>query len=69
MTDEILEKASKIKSDIAILDKIIFPVEISDELLGELKEWINKQKKRLEKEFKRIDDIDEFIGYCYVNQS
>lgn len=67
MTDEILEKASKIKSDIATLDKIIFPAGISDELLGELKEWVNKQKKRLEKEFKRLDDIDEFIGYCYVN--
>lgn len=45
MTDEILEKASKIKSDIETLDKIIFPAGISNELLGELKEWINKQKK------------------------
>lgn len=44
MTDDILEKASKIKSDIAALDKIIFPVGISNELLGELKEWIGKQK-------------------------
>ncbi len=67
MTDEILEKASKIKSDIAALDKIIFPAGISDELLCELKEWVDKQKKRLETEFKRLDDIDEFIGYCYVN--
>ena len=47
MTDKILEKASKIKSDIAALDKIIFPAGISDELLDELKEWVNKQKKRL----------------------
>lgn len=67
MTDEMLEKGNQIKSDLKALDSIILPVGTSDELIAELKEWVDKQRKRLEKEFKQLDDIDEFIGYCYVN--
>lgn len=67
MTDEMLNKANCIKSDIAALDKIIFPIGISDELLDELKEWIDKQKQKLEKEFQKLGNIDEFISYCYIN--
>lgn len=66
MTDEILEKSNQIKSDLKAIDEITLPIELSKELFREFKEFADKQKKRLEKEFKRLNDIDEFIRYCYV---
>lgn len=65
MTDEISKKASKIKSDIATLDKIIFPAGISDELFGELKEWIGKQKNG----FAERQDMKSNVIMMHVTES